>query len=35
MLWPLVETLLITGVGLWWIVCLGFDVRAKHRPFVN
>jgi len=29
MLWPLVETLLITGAGLWVIVCLGFDVRAK------
>lgn len=35
MLWPLVETFLITGAGLWVIVCLGFDVRAKHRPFVN
>jgi len=29
MFWPLVETFLITGVGLWVIACLGFDVRAK------
>jgi len=35
MFWPLVETLFIAGAGLWVIACLGSDVRAKHRPFLN
>ena len=35
MLWPLFETFLITGAGLCWIVFLGFDVRARHRPLVG